>query len=91
MTVGRLAGRSRNDGGRDDAEATSSCPLLYSPPATSGLSIQQIARDGEKRNACGIMVGNPEGKRPLKAPRRWWVDTIKMDLNRDNMGWYGLD
>jgi hypothetical protein len=35
---------------------------------------------GEKRNAYGILVGNPEGKRPLGRPRRWWVDNIKMDL-----------
>jgi hypothetical protein len=35
---------------------------------------------GEKRNAYGILVGKPEGKRPLERPRRRWVDNIKMDL-----------
>jgi hypothetical protein len=35
---------------------------------------------GEKRNACRILVGKPEGKRPLGRPRRRWVDNIKMDL-----------
>jgi hypothetical protein len=39
-----------------------------------------VARMGEKRNAYRIMVGNPEGKRPLGRPRRRWVDNIKMDL-----------
>jgi hypothetical protein len=34
---------------------------------------------GEKRNAYRILVGNPEGKRPLGRPRRRWVDNIKMD------------
>jgi hypothetical protein len=34
----------------------------------------------EKRNAYKILVGNPEGKRPLGRPRRRWVDNIKMDL-----------
>jgi hypothetical protein len=34
----------------------------------------------EKRNACRILVGNPEGKRPLGRPRRKWVDNIKLDL-----------
>jgi hypothetical protein len=35
---------------------------------------------GEKRNAYRILVGNPEGKRPLGRPRRRSVDNIKMDL-----------
>jgi hypothetical protein len=39
-----------------------------------------VARMGEKRNACRILVGKPEGKRPLGRPRRRWVDNIKMDL-----------
>jgi hypothetical protein len=34
----------------------------------------------EKRNAYSILVGKPEGKRPLGRPRRWWVDNIKIDL-----------
>jgi hypothetical protein len=38
-----------------------------------------------------ILAGNPEGKRPLTRPRRWWVDNIKIDLKRDRMGGYGLD
>jgi hypothetical protein len=36
--------------------------------------------NGEKRNAYRILVGKPEGKRPLGRPRRRWVDNIKMDL-----------
>jgi hypothetical protein len=39
-----------------------------------------VARMGEKRNAYRILVGNPEGKRPLGRPRRRWEDNIKMDL-----------
>jgi hypothetical protein len=35
---------------------------------------------GEKWNAYRILVGNPEGKRPLGRPRRRWVDNIKMEL-----------
>jgi hypothetical protein len=49
-----------------------------------------VARNGEKRNAYRILVGKPEGKRPLARPRLRWVDNIKMDL-RDRMGWYGFD
>jgi hypothetical protein len=38
-----------------------------------------MARMGEKRNACRILVKNPEGKRPLGRLRRRWKDNIKMD------------
>jgi hypothetical protein len=38
-----------------------------------------VARMREKRNAYRILVGNPEGKRPLGRPRRRWED-IKMVL-----------
>jgi hypothetical protein len=44
---------------------------------------------GEKRNAYRILVGNPDGKRPLGEPRRRWVDNIKMDLRE--IGWDGMD
>jgi hypothetical protein len=35
---------------------------------------------GEKRNMYRLLVGKPEGKRPLGRPRRRWIDNIKMDL-----------
>jgi hypothetical protein len=35
---------------------------------------------GEKRNVYGLLVGKPEGKRPLGRPRRRWIDNINMDL-----------
>jgi hypothetical protein len=44
---------------------------------------------GEKRHAYRILVGNPEGKRPLGRPRHRWVDDIKMDLR--GIGWDGGD
>jgi hypothetical protein len=43
----------------------------------------------EKRNAYRILVGKPEGKRPLVGPRRSWVDNIKMDFKE--IGWGGMD
>jgi hypothetical protein len=43
---------------------------------------------GEKRNAYGIVVRKPEGKRTLGRRRRRWVNNIKIDLKRDRMGWY---
>jgi hypothetical protein len=46
---------------------------------------------GEKRNAYRLLVGKPEGKRPLGRPGRRWVDNIRMDLERwDGVMWTGL-
>jgi hypothetical protein len=44
---------------------------------------------GAKMNAYRMLVGKPEGKRPLGRPRRRWVDNIKMD--RREIGWSGMD
>jgi hypothetical protein len=49
----------------------------------------QIARMGEKRNAYRILVGKPEGKRPLGKPRRRWMDNIEVDLRE--RGCDGID
>jgi hypothetical protein len=50
-----------------------------------------VARMGEKINAYRLLVGKPEGKRPLGRPRhtRRWVDNIKMDLLE--IGWGSVD
>jgi hypothetical protein len=48
-----------------------------------------VARMGETRNAYRILLGKPEGKRPLGRSRRRWVDNIKMDLRE--IGWDGMD
>jgi hypothetical protein len=45
---------------------------------------------GEKRNAYRLLVGKPEGKRPLGRPRHGWVDNIRMDLGRGDVDWIGL-
>jgi hypothetical protein len=44
---------------------------------------------GEKRNAYRILVGKPEGKRPLGRPGRRWEDNIKMGLRE--IGWGGME
>jgi hypothetical protein len=43
----------------------------------------------EKRNACRILVGRPEGKRPLGRPRWRWVNNIKINIKE--IGWAGVD
>jgi hypothetical protein len=51
-----------------------------------------VARMAESRNAYRLLVGKPEAKRPLRRPRRRWVD-IRMDLLElgwDNRNWIGL-
>jgi hypothetical protein len=41
---------------------------------------------GEVRGAYNILVGRPEGRRPLGRPRRKWEDNIKMDLREIGFG-----
>ena len=45
-----------------------------------------VARMGEKRGIYRILVGKPEGKRPLGRPRRKWEDNIKLDLQEVGCG-----
>jgi hypothetical protein len=49
---------------------------------------------GEKRNVYRLLVGKPEGKRPLGRPRRRWINNIKMDLSEIGLSvvnWIGLN
>jgi hypothetical protein len=48
---------------------------------------------GEKRNVYTLLVRKPDGKRPLRRPRRRWKDNIKIDLLEIGLGvvdWVGL-
>jgi hypothetical protein len=71
---------------------------LYSPP----YIIRQfksrrmrwtghVARMGEGRKVYRVLVGKPEGKRPLGRPRRRWEDGISMDLKEIGWGLCGVD
>jgi hypothetical protein len=47
---------------------------------------------GEERKVYKVLVGKPEGKRPLGRPRRRWEDGIRMDLREIALGvWIGFD
>jgi hypothetical protein len=48
-----------------------------------------VARIREKRNPCRLLVGEPDGKKPLGRQRRSWVDNIRMDLGE--VGWGDVD
>ena len=52
-----------------------------------------VARMGEGRGVYRVLVGKPDGKRPLGRPRRRWEDNIRMDLQEVGLGyedWIGL-
>ena len=52
-----------------------------------------VARMGEERGVYRVLVGKPEGRRPLGRARRRWVDNIRMDLQEVGCGymdWIGL-
>jgi hypothetical protein len=60
---------------------------LYFPPSKIRIIklrrmrlVRHVARMREKRNACRFLVRKPERRRPLRRPRRRWVDNIRMDL-----------
>jgi hypothetical protein len=53
--------------------------LTFGFLATTGEA-GHVARIREKRNVYRLLVGKPEGKRPLGRPRRRWIDNIKMGL-----------
>ena len=54
---------------------------------------EHVARIGEERGIYRVLVGKPEGSRPLGRPRRRWVDNIRIDLQEVGCGymdWIGL-
>jgi hypothetical protein len=66
---------------------------LYSSPSIIRIiksrRMGHVARIGEKRNAYRLLVGKPEGKRPVGRPRRRRGDNIRMDL--EEVGWGNVD
>jgi hypothetical protein len=66
--------------------------ILYSSPNIIRLIrsrkmrwAEHVARMGEDRNVYRVLMGKPEGKRPLGRPRPRWEDEIRMDLRE--IGW----
>jgi hypothetical protein len=51
--------------------------------------VGHVARMGERRGVDRVLVGKPEGKRPLGRPRLRWEDNIKMDIQKEVCG--GMD
>jgi hypothetical protein len=73
---------------------------LHSSPSVIRIIVSRrmrwvghVARMGEKKNVYRLLVGKPDGKRPLGRPRRRWMDNIKMDLleiGLNVLDWIGL-
>jgi hypothetical protein len=53
--------------------------------------VGHVAHMGEERKLYKVLVGKPEGKRPLGRPRRRWEDGIRIDLRETGLGGCGLD
>jgi hypothetical protein len=52
---------------------------------------RHVARMGEERVVYRVLVGKPEGNRPMERPRRRWEDNVQMDLQEVGCGvWTGL-
>jgi hypothetical protein len=51
--------------------------------------VGRVARMGEERKVYKVLVGKPEGKRPLERLRRRWEDVVRMDLREIGLGWGG--
>ena len=55
--------------------------------------MRHVARMGKGRGVFRVLVGKPEGKRPLGRPRRRWEDNIKMDIQEvgcESLDWIEL-
>jgi hypothetical protein len=70
--------------------------ILYSSPniirqikSRRMRRVGHVACMGEKRNVYRVLMGKPEGKRPLERPRHIWEDGIRMDLRE--IGWGSVD
>jgi hypothetical protein len=54
--------------------------------------VGHVARMGEERKLYKVLVGKPEGKRPLRRPSHRWEDGIRRDLREIGLGvWIGFD
>jgi hypothetical protein len=69
--------------------------ILYSSPNIRQIKSRRmrwaghVARMGEERNVYRVLMGKPEGKRPLGRPRHRWEDGMSMDLRE--IGWGSVE
>jgi hypothetical protein len=94
----RIFGLKRDEITREWRKLHNEKPSGLFPPPTIVRVIKsrgirwsgQVTRMGERRGVYRVLVGKPEGQRPLGRPRRRWEDNIKMDLLEVGCGaWSG--
>ena len=88
-----MGGVGRRKGLLSYTASMSSSYRFFTQRTDFRLTVIDVARMGEERGVYRVLVGKPEGKRPLGRPRRRWVDNIRMDLREVGCGymdWIGL-
>jgi hypothetical protein len=63
--------------------------ILYNKPTRRHIPEGGILHS-QRRNVYRLLVGKPEGRRPLGRQRRRWLDNVRMDLVRDLVDWIGV-
>jgi hypothetical protein len=96
----RIFGPKKEEDGSWRKLHTDELHVLYSSPNIVRMIKSRrmrwaghVARMGEGRCVYRVLVGRPEGKRPLERPRRRWDDNIKLDLRKiviDGANWIQL-
>jgi hypothetical protein len=93
----RIFGPEREEDGSWKKLRNDELHSLYSSPnivrVIKSSWAGQVARMEEGRSVYRVLVGRPEGKRPLGKPRRRWEDNIKVDLKEigiDGVNWIRL-
>jgi hypothetical protein len=75
-----VTGEGRKQHNEELCDLYSSPSIIRIIKSRSMRWADHVARMGKKRNAYRLLMGKPEGKRPLGKPRRTWVVNIRMDL-----------
>jgi hypothetical protein len=84
-----VTGKWRKQHNEELRELYSSLSIIRIIKSRRMIWAGHVTRMVEKRNAYKLLVGKPEGKRPLGRPRRRWVDNIRIDLGE--VGWSDVD
>ena len=86
----KVTGELRKQRNEELGDLYSSPNIVWVTKSRRMRLVGHIACMGVRRGVCGVLVGKPEGKRPLGRPRHRWEDNIKMDRQEVCCG-HGLD
>jgi hypothetical protein len=91
MKCGEMTGEWRELHKKELSDLYSSPIIVRAIKSRIMRWLGHVAHMGERRGMYRVLVGNPEGKRPLGRPRRIWENNIMMGLQEMGCGGYGLD